>query len=281
MKRRFNRRFEKDRTPSRAVVEQFRATFTGLKEEKGGEDEENSGLGLVHYRGRREEFDLGVEYSQKADALDRAVGAKILAELGWGDETFLEESVEVLIRLLHDPEPVVVAAAAAAFAHRSDDRTVPDLVRLITSPDPSIRYGVTGGLAGNDDPEAVAALVRLSRDEDRDVRDYAVFALGSHTDLDTPALREALYAAMADPDPEIRGEAFVGLAERGDERVKPALLEEWKADEVSVLSLEAAEVLGDPDLLPYLEEMSLLLDEEADEYFQDQLASAIIACGGE
>ena len=84
MKRRFNRRFEKDRTPSRAVVEQFRATFTGLKEEKGGEDEENSGLGLVHYRGRREEFDLGVEYSQKADALDRAVGGEDPRRVGLG-----------------------------------------------------------------------------------------------------------------------------------------------------------------------------------------------------
>jgi len=281
MKRRFNRRFEKDRTPSRTVVENFRATFTGLREVRDKEVEEDTGLGLVHYRGRKEEFELGVEYSKSTDALDRAVGAKVLAELGWGDESFLEESVEVLIRLLADGEPVVVSAAAAAFAHRSDDRAIPDLVRHVPSAEPSIRYGVTVGLAGNDDPDAVAALITLSRDEDREVRDYAVFALGSHTDLDTPELREALHAAMADPDPEIRGEALVGLAERGDERVKPALIEEWKSDEVSILSLEAAEVLGDPDLLPHLEEMGELLDEEADEYFQEQLVAAITACGGE
>jgi len=281
MKRRFNRRFEKDRTPSRTVVENFRATFTGLREVRDKEVEEDTGLGLVHYRGRKEEFELGVEYSKSTDALDRAVGAKVLAELGWGDESFLEESVEVLIRLLADGEPVVVSAAAAAFAHRSDDRAIPDLVRHVASAEPSIRYGVTVGLAGNDDPDAVAALITLSRDDDREVRDYAVFALGSHTDLDTPELREALHVAMADPDPEIRGEALVGLAERGDERVKPALIEEWKSDEVSILSLEAAEVLGDPDLLPHLEEMGELLDEEADEYFQEQLVAAITACGGE
>ena len=85
MKRRFNRRFEKDRTPSRAVVENYRATFTGLREVRDKEVEEDSGLGLVHYRGRKEEYDLGVEYSKSGDALDRAVGAKILAEFGWGD----------------------------------------------------------------------------------------------------------------------------------------------------------------------------------------------------
>jgi len=281
MKRRFNRRFEKDRTASRAVVEQFRASFTGLREVRDKEVEDDSGLGLVHYRGGKEEFRLGVEYSESADPLDRAVGAKILAELGWGDETYLEDSVDVLIRLLADPEAVVVAAAAAAFAHRSDDRAVPDLVRLVASTDSAIRYGVTVGLAGNDDPDAVAALIILSRDEDREVRDYAVFALGSGTDLDTPAIREALHLAMGDSDSEIRGEALVGLAERKDERVKPALIEEWKTDEISILSLEAAEVLADPDFLPYLEEMGEFLDEETDEYFQEQLAAAITACGGE
>lgn len=281
MKRRFNRRFEKDRTPSSTVVEQFRAAFTGVREVRDKEVEEDDGLGLVHYRGGKEEFRLGSEYSASTDPLDRAVGAKILAELGWGDETFLKESVEILIRLLADSEAVVVAAAAAAFAHRSDDRAIPDLVRHVTGPDPAIRYGVAVGLAGNDDPNAVAALIILSRDEDRDVRDYAVFALGSHTDLDTPELREALHVAMSDSDPEIRGEAYVGLAERKDERVKPALLEEWKTDEISILSLEAAEVLADPDFLPHLEEMGEFLDEDTDEYFQEQLAAAITACGGE
>jgi HEAT repeat protein len=281
MKRRFNRRFEKDRTPSGTVVAHFRAAFTGGREVRDKEVEEDDGLGLVHYRGGKEEFRLGSEYSNSNDPLDRAVGAKILAELGWGDETYLEDSVGILLRLLGDPESVVVAAAAAAFAHRSDDRAIPDLVRLVPSPDPAVRYGVTVGLAGNDDSDAVAALIALSRDEDRDVRDYAVFALGSHTDLDTPELREALHVAMGDSDPEIRGEALVGLAERKDERVKPALIEEWKTDEISILSLEAAEVLADPDFLPYLEEMGEFLDEETDEYFQEQLAAAITACGGE
>ena len=51
MKRRFNRRFEKDRTPSSTVVEQFRAAFPGLREVRDKDVEEDDGLGLVHFRG--------------------------------------------------------------------------------------------------------------------------------------------------------------------------------------------------------------------------------------
>lgn len=280
MKTRFNRRFEKDKTPSRTVVERYREAV----QENGNndrDDEEEGGLGLVHYRGGKEEFSIGVEYSESADPLDRAVGAKILAQLGWDDQTYPEESVGVLIKLLDDPDPGVVSCAAAAFAHRSDGlaAAIPRLIRLATRKESLIRYGVACGLVGNDNPEAIATLIDLSRDADREVRDYAVFGLGSQTSCDTLEVREALYAAMQDADSEIRGEAMVGLAERGDSRVKDAIFEEWKTDEISILSIEAAEVLGDPDFLPFLREFEEFLDLDEDAHFRDHLQAAIAACG--
>ena len=257
------------------MVERFREAVNEVDEQ---DDEEDAALGLVHYRGGKEEFHIGVEYSESDDALNRAIGAKILAQLGWDDQTFLDESVEILVRLLDDADPNVVYSAAVALSHRSDDRAIPRLVSLSTHADSLVRFGVAHGLAASDTPEAITALIELAKDEDRDVRDYAVFGLGTRTECDTPELREALYAALQDADSEIRGEALVGLAERKDARVKEAILGEWKTDEVSILSLEAAEVLGDPDFLPLLREFQEMIDSEEEDHVLDQLNAAIAAC---
>ena len=275
MKTRFNRKFEKDKTPSRTVLERYREAVRGNEDQ---DDEDDSGLGLLHYRGGKEEFNLGVEYSDSSDPIDRALGAKVLAQLGWGDETFKEESIGVLIKLLDDTDANVVYNAALALSHRSTDQAIPRLVSLSNHEDALIRFGVAHGLAESETPEAIATLIALSKDEDRDVRDYAVFGLGSQTDCDTPEVREALYAALQDADSEIRGEALVGLAERKDSRVKEAILGEWKTDEISILSLEAAEVLGDRDFLPFLREFQELIDPEEDDHISEQLNAAIAAC---
>ena len=275
MKTRFNRRFEKDKTPSRTVLERYRQD---VQDNEDQDEDDDSGLGLLHYRGGKEEYQLGAEYSESSDPLDRALGAKILAQLGWDDQTFLEESVEILVKLLDDADPNVVYSAAVALSHRSDERAIIRLVSLSTHEDALIRFGVAHGLAAGEAPEAIAALIQLSKDEDRDVRDYAVFGLGSRIECDTPEVREALYAALQDADSEIRGEALVGLAERKDSRVKEAILGEWKTDEVSVLSLEAAEVLGDPDFLPFLLEFQEMIDSEEEDHVLDQLNAAIAAC---
>ena len=85
------------------------------------------------------------------------------------------------------------------------------------------------------DARAIAALIELSSDPDYDVRNWATFGLGSQIDTDTPAIREALWARLEEPEDEVRGEAWVGLARRGDVRVAAALLRELELHEVDVL----------------------------------------------
>lgn len=241
-------------------------------------DDREISLALLHYRGGEEEFELGKEYSLSDDAADRATGADILAQLGWSDQTFREESIGILTGLLEDPDYYVVYCASVGLGHRAAGSAIPSLLKHANHPQPLVRYGVVSGLSGHEDLRAIVALIRLTGDIDPFVRTWAVFGLGSQIDTDSPEIREALRQALGDSDHETRGEALVGLAKRGDVSAVPALLEEWREDFISVLSLEAAEECRDPRLYPCLKEFTGIPDLNDDPYFARQLAAAIEAC---
>jgi HEAT repeat protein len=127
-------------------------------------------------------------------------------------------------------------------------------------------------------PAAITALILLSKDQDRDVRDWATFALGSQTDLDTSELREALRARITDTDPEIRGEALVGLGRRRDGHLKSAVLNELSGEFHGDWAFEAAEAIADPDFIPALEGMRARMSVELPERFFVRLDLALMAC---
>lgn len=160
-------------------------------------DEAGRALGIVQYRGGKEEFEIAARLATSNLAQERRAAADILAQLGWQEESYLSESIEILLRLLDDPEVAVLQAAAIACGHRKSPLSVARLVELARHPSAGVRYGVSYGLAGQDGPSAVAALLLLSKDEDRDVRDWATFALGSQTDLDTSSTRRYWHAVGA------------------------------------------------------------------------------------
>lgn len=269
MKKRFHQGFENDATPSRIVAQRYRASVYG--------EGDVANLGLIHYRGGEEEFLLGCEYCASSDARDRACGADILAQLGWGDCTFREESITILIPLLQDSDSSVIYSAAVALGHRKAKSAIPALLQIAEHPDPEVRYGVVLGLTGQDDERSIDALIKLSADENYDVRNWAVFGLGAQIESDSPTIREALRRALKDSDHEIRGEALVGLAKRKDSDVVSELLKEWKDDSVSTLSLEAAAEIRDPRLLPRLRDFVRIFAPD-DEYFSNTLHDAITAC---
>lgn len=270
MKTRHDERYEGDATPSCEVAKKYREAIR--------DDERDVSLALLHYRGGDEEFRLGKEYSLSNDAGDRATGADILAQLGWGDQAFQDESVAILMGLLDDPDPYVIYCAAVGLGHRGATSAIPPLIKQAEHPDSLVRYGVVFGLSGHEDDRAISALIRLTRDEDHDVRNWAVFGLGSQIDADSPEIREALRQALTDPDHEIRGEALVGLAKRRDSTIIPELLYEWRGDDVSILSLEAAEETRDSRLCHRLKSFTEILTLDDDPQFTQRLADAIEAC---
>lgn len=102
---------------------------------------------------------------------------------------------------------------------------------------------------------------RLLRDPNKDVRDWAAFVVFLRKDdspriYDTPEIREALLELACDPDAFIRYEAFRSLGALREKRTAPILAQELRNNKEFIYSdlAEAAGKLGDPLLIPVLEE---------------------------
>jgi len=270
MKTRYKENYESDPTPSREIARRYREVIY--------DDDREESLTLLHYRGGDEEFQIGREFCQSDDAGDRAAGADILAQLGWNDHAFQDESVAILTELLGDADHFVVYCAAVGLGHRSAASSIPALLELIEHPDEQVRFGVVFGLLEHEDDSAIDALIQLAGDEDHEVRNWAVFGLGTQIESDSPSIRDALRKALGDSDHEIRGEALVGLARRGDFATVPELINEWRDNDVSLLSIDAAVETHDPRLYHRLKDFTEILSLESDPHFAGRLADAIEAC---
>jgi len=211
---------------------------------------------MLRFRGTREVFDAARQLCASACAQERTLGANILGQLGIPTRSFPGPAIAVLRRLLeHETDEEVLDAGCIALGHIHDPAAIPVLVRLKGHPSARVRYAVVFGLCGFSEPLAVKTLIELSADPNANVRDWATFGLGSQIDDDTPAIRAALVARLADVDEVTRGEALVGLARRKDERILEPLIEELARHpqgERWDLVLEAAEEFPDARLLPVL-----------------------------
>jgi HEAT repeat protein len=268
---------------SQSTAELIAKAYTAYKEEYDNEvDDDDSEywciIGEVRERGSSCEFNTAKTLTESTDAIERAIGADILGQLGWGQKTFQEESVIILIPLLADKADDVIASAAFSLGHRKDSRGIPHLVKLIGHNNPWVRYGVVFGLIGFDDKQAVNALIQLSSDSDYDVRNWATFGLGRQCNMDTEELRKALIERLSEEDHEIRGEALVGLARLKDQNVKEAIMTELMGEFHGSWVLEAAELMGDPDYCPLLRELRVQIEGKFDNYFLNDVDAAILAC---
>jgi hypothetical protein len=72
----------------------------------------------VHYRGGKTEFRAGIKLLASDDPLERSVGADVVAQIGWRDRAFLDESVDALLFALGDHDVSVVPSVIFALGHR-------------------------------------------------------------------------------------------------------------------------------------------------------------------
>lgn len=236
----------------------------------------------LHRRGTSVEFLAAEALCKNSDAIRREIGADILGQLGRKIDVdrgaFHAESVSILISLLGDPVPDVIASAAYSLGHRGDPVAVPELVKQVVHPSDSVRHGVTFGLLGHDDPDAIQALIALSRDEDEDVRNWATFGLGAQIDSDSDAIRQALIDRLSEANQEIRGEALLGLAKRAHPGIVDWLIQELSGETIDYRILEACEMAASPRLVPLLQEWKECgFEGEDDPLFQEQLDAVLAA----
>ncbi len=231
---------------SHNIRELFSRTLVGDEDDEGA----RNAVMELHLNGCREIFELAAEGLQSETPKVRSRASSILGQLlgqrdddGQRQPLFLEESHALLVQLLErEKEPQVLHAALCALGHLSVSGAVPVILRYQDHPDPQVRFGVAFALGSfGEDPDAALALRRLFKDSDAEIRDWSVFGLGVLWDSDSAEIREDLLERLQDPDENVREEAAVGLAKRGERRLLPDLLKMLEDDEPTLRAVEAEE----------------------------------------
>ena len=267
---------------SRSTEELIQLALTAPEEDDDGDNRWDF-IWLLRYRGTRDVLDRAIALTESNNSEERTIGIQILGQLGIPDRTFPDECLTTLIGLLkHEIDPLILQSIGIALGHLNDARAIEPQLKFCLHPDWEVRYGVVLSMNGHNDKRAIAALIKLSGDDHPQVRNWATFGLGSLLEVDTPEIREALYQRFLLENPtdeetaEIQGEALVGLASRQDERILPKLMEQLMSENLSVLEIEAAEKLANPQLLPALLQVKTWCEPTG--YFAETLAAAIVAC---
>lgn len=224
-------------------------------------DEHWAAVTSLRQRPERSVFERAAEWCGSTNAGLRELGADVLAQLGAPKCPFATDSTPLLVGLLHDTDDDVVISALFALSHLRAGPT-PEIAMFAGHASNSVREAAAYALGGRDEPTALAALQLLTSDTDTDVRNWATFGLGSLCESDSTEIRDALAARLADDDFEIRGEAIVGLARRHDARATEAIAAELAREEVSVLAIEAAELMPSKRFVPRLR---ALFDSQSDD----------------
>ena len=263
------------RNDSRTIDELVQCALTEPDEDRAWD-----AVGVLHFRSTREVLDAAMTLCASSVAKERELGANILGQFGCFEQQpypFFDETVERLLAMLPGEEdPDVLSAIGVGLGHRHDSRGIEPLSTLKNHPHEDVRYGVVMGLAGQTDPLAIQTLIDLTRDEVTTIKDWATFTLGLLCDIDTSAIREALWQRLGDTDNDTRCEAFAGLAQRHDESIIPKLIAELRHQTIYRLAIEAARDLASPKLLDVLQELELDFKDDAE--FGPLIQDAIASC---
>ena len=201
--------------------------------------EDRAALLALHDRATDDTFTHAAALVVAAEWPQRRLGLRILKELGGDERPFADRTLDLLL-------PRLASADSADERHelirtigwQGRPRALDALLALAGDRDVLVRYLVAHYLPGcallasahrepsdddddagagqEADPRAIAALVRLTKDADADIRWYATAAFDTDYPLvDTPAVRAALKARLADSDPGVAECARNALETRG------------------------------------------------------------------
>ncbi len=223
-------------------------------------------------------------FAESEDPRMRALLPDALRGFAHEDDAFAAELALRLADMLPgEHDGMILASIGYALGETGQPTAVAAMLPFAGHPDAEVRNSVVASLLTHSDARAIETLIMLSRDPDDHVRDWATFALGSQLGepgdpgfVDTPAVRDALFARIDDTHDDTRWEAIVGLAMRRDHRVLSTLVREVEGDcELSML-MGAARCMAAPELCHGLR--ALAASDSRDFWLENGLADAIAAC---
>jgi HEAT repeat protein len=180
---------------------------------------------------------------------DKAVRTLVAAALS---EAATPEAVDPLIKLLNDEDAEVVKAAAAGLGRAGDPRGAGPLFALLQKT-PSMRQSVLDAISRSTSAPNIAQL--LDQTDSVDLRRSLLGILRSSHD---PRVGNTFAKFVNDADADIKETSSLALAELGDPRAVPALLELVKSEDrtTSLNALDALALVAKPEvadaLLPLL-----------------------------
>jgi HEAT repeat protein len=246
---------------------------------EGSCEERHEAAAQLIIRGGEMTFRKAVEFCRSVDPGVRAEAAHILGELGTPERPFKTDSFPILTGLLrHDPDESVRTHAAYALGHLGDPAAISLLIETTGDASSQVRRGAAFALGCFDSPEVVDSLIALTHDADEHVRDWATFGLGTLNQLDTSEIRDTLLSRLSEDDPEIRGEAMIGLAKRKDTRVIEPMIQELEGEFHGDWVVEAAAIMADPLFYPLLLSLRERIGGSVDARFLESFDRALTAC---
>lgn len=239
---------------SRSVSELINAALTDFDSDAAWQ-----AIAALHYRATWEVVDRADKLSRSACSIERAVAASMLAQLGVSRRVYQPECQQILRRMLEiEKDEATLDAVICSLGHQCPPDLPNLLSRYISHPNSEMRWRVTWALGHHDSDLSIEHLLKLSRDEDPNVRDWATFALGNSV-RNSPEILQALFDRVSDPDCDTRGEALCGLVRLHHPDVAAMIERELNTSEqISNFTLDAAELLAAPQLVPHLQELQAI-----------------------
>jgi HEAT repeat protein len=182
---------------------------------------------------------------------DKAIRALTAAALS---EAATPQAVPPLIKLLNDPEVEVVRAAAAGLGRTGDPSAAAPLFALLQKT-PSLRQSVLDAIGRSTSAPGIVKLLETT--DNVDLQRSLVSVL---REMHDPRVADAFAKLLNSADPDIKETSALALAELGDSRSVPMLLELAKSpDRTTALdALDALALVARPEvadaLIPLLKD---------------------------
>lgn len=237
----------------------------------------------LHRRDPKEVLALVLPLATDPDTRLRSLVPEVLRFLGGRPQPLLAETVALFRQMLATERSAdVIASIGAAFVDLHDPAGAELMEPFASHADHGVREVVAHALLRRPDERSIALWITMTSDASPEVRNAATFALGSQIDADSEPIRAALARRLNDPADEVRAEAILGLALRGDARALPKLKAGLASDDLWPHYVDAAYHLASPDLCDVLHELEDTADEETLGFLtmnaKHSLREAIDAC---